>query len=164
MINRLFICFFILLSCPTEIRAQEVIASDGSFSLNSQGSLSWTLGEVVTETFSTSDNFLTQGFQQKLEGFLYIGEISFEDHIIFPNPFLSEITVSSSCSESNYQIDIYDNQTKLVYTNKFLFSVPCEQVNIDLAALPAGIYFFTVIIPDSGEKFVERIIKLKNDQ
>ena len=45
--------------------SQQVIATDGNYVAASQGSLSWTLGEVITETFSNTNGFLTQGFQQK---------------------------------------------------------------------------------------------------
>ena len=30
--------------------AQELISADGNFSVNTQGSLSWTIGEIITET------------------------------------------------------------------------------------------------------------------
>ncbi|MFU8844174.1 MAG: hypothetical protein ACNA7V_10250 [Bacteroidales bacterium] len=53
---------------PLYVSAQsvspEVIATAGDYFENSSGSLSWTLGEVMTETFSSGGNILTQGFQQ----------------------------------------------------------------------------------------------------
>lgn len=42
----------------------EVISSSGDYFEGSNGSLSWTLGEIATETFSNGNNILTQGFQQ----------------------------------------------------------------------------------------------------
>ena len=44
--------------------AQEVITTAGDYYLASSGSLSWTFGETITETFSTGINALTQGFNQ----------------------------------------------------------------------------------------------------
>ena len=53
---------------PIFISAQttspEIIASSGAYFSNASGSLSWTLGEPVTETFINGSNILTQGFQQ----------------------------------------------------------------------------------------------------
>jgi hypothetical protein len=42
----------------------QVIASSGSYFSNGSGSLSWTLGETMTETFIAGSSQLTQGFQQ----------------------------------------------------------------------------------------------------
>ena len=42
----------------------EVIASSGDYYENSNGSLSWTLGEIATETYTAGNIILTQGFQQ----------------------------------------------------------------------------------------------------
>ena len=44
----------------------EVIASSGDYYENANASLSWTLGEISTETYSAGGNILTQGFQQPI--------------------------------------------------------------------------------------------------
>jgi len=58
----LFSIFCLLLS--TSVNAQEVITTAGDYNTSSTGSLSWTLGEVITETYSDGLNALTQGFNQ----------------------------------------------------------------------------------------------------
>ena len=45
----------------------EVTASSGAYFSNATGSISWTLSEPVTETYTNGGNTLTQGFQQPLE-------------------------------------------------------------------------------------------------
>ncbi|MCD4746833.1 MAG: hypothetical protein K8R58_11100 [Bacteroidales bacterium] len=42
----------------------EVVASAGDYFEGTNASLSWTLGEIATETYSNGSNILTQGFQQ----------------------------------------------------------------------------------------------------
>ena len=42
----------------------EVLAASGDYFTSTSNSLSWTLGESVIETYSSSNNSLTQGFQQ----------------------------------------------------------------------------------------------------
>lgn len=42
----------------------EVIASSGDYYESANASLSWTMGELATETYSSGVNTLTQGFQQ----------------------------------------------------------------------------------------------------
>lgn len=44
------------------------ISSAGGYSTGTSVSLSWTLGEIATETFSNGSYILTQGFQQPVEG------------------------------------------------------------------------------------------------
>jgi len=42
----------------------EVIGSAGTFATSANGSMAWTIGEVMTETYTSADNFFTQGFHQ----------------------------------------------------------------------------------------------------
>ena len=44
--------------------SQEVIGSAGMFTTSANGSMTWTIGEVMIETYSSADNFFTQGFHQ----------------------------------------------------------------------------------------------------
>lgn len=44
--------------------SQEVIGSAGMFTASANGSMTWTIGEVMIETYSSTDNFFTQGFHQ----------------------------------------------------------------------------------------------------
>lgn len=60
----------IIILIPFFITAQsvspEVISSSGDYYEGANGSLSWTLGEIATETFSSGNVILTQGFQQPI--------------------------------------------------------------------------------------------------
>ncbi len=44
--------------------ATDVIGSAGTFATSTGGSMAWTIGEVMIETYSSSVNFFTQGFHQ----------------------------------------------------------------------------------------------------
>jgi len=44
----------------------EVVSSAGDYFEGTNASLSWTLGEIATETYSNGTNILTQGFQQPI--------------------------------------------------------------------------------------------------
>jgi hypothetical protein len=41
---------------------QQVIASAGNYFSNASGSISWTMGEPVIESYTASGSILTQGF------------------------------------------------------------------------------------------------------
>ena len=60
----------ITLLVPILINAQsvspEVISSSGDYFEGPNASLSWTLGEIATETFTSGNIILTQGFQQPI--------------------------------------------------------------------------------------------------
>lgn len=72
--------------------AQEVIASGGDYFETANGSISFTIGEVVIETIENGENCLTQGFQQStLSIFAGIDENPVEEPkgkrmIVYPNP------------------------------------------------------------------------------
>lgn len=53
-------CLFVF----SQSLSPEVISSSGDHFQNAGGSISWTLGETVTETFTGASIVLTQGFQQ----------------------------------------------------------------------------------------------------
>lgn len=50
--------------CAAQSIEREVVASSGDYFENANFSLSWTIGEIATETYTGIDNILTQGFQQ----------------------------------------------------------------------------------------------------
>jgi len=62
------ILIFVIFSASTVCLAQsierDVVASSGDHYENQNISLSWTLGEIATETYSNGNIVLTQGFQQ----------------------------------------------------------------------------------------------------
>jgi len=66
------VLFILLNSISLSLFAQTlsptVISSGGGYSTGSTVSLSWTLGELATETFINGSYILTQGFQQPVEG------------------------------------------------------------------------------------------------
>jgi hypothetical protein len=64
----LWVCVLAAAELQAQSLSQSVIASAGDYSSSSSASLSWTLGEICTETFSNGGYVLTQGFQQPVEG------------------------------------------------------------------------------------------------
>lgn len=58
--------FFIPFMIVAQSVSPEVISSAGDYYENSNGSLSWTLGEIATETYTAGNIILTQGFQQPI--------------------------------------------------------------------------------------------------
>ena len=67
---------------------QQVISSAGNPFENSCGSISFTLGESITSTLSTSASILTQGFHQTKLVITDYQEVRSPDNniVVFPNP------------------------------------------------------------------------------
>jgi len=74
--------------CCTSVYSQQVISTAGANSQTASGGISYTIGECVTETFTTSGATLTQGIQQTIITVTGINTIINLGYSItaFPNP------------------------------------------------------------------------------
>lgn len=63
-----FLSSVIICSAQAQSLSPTVISSSGGYFTGAGGSLSWTLGEIATETLINGGYILTQGFQQPVEG------------------------------------------------------------------------------------------------
>lgn len=89
------------------VRAQsftpDVIGSAGTFATSASGSMSWTIGEVMTETYSSAGNFFTQGFHQPDTSFVIsVIENSQPNISVYPNPIIDNVVIDFSASSGNY--------------------------------------------------------------
>jgi len=155
-----FVSLSIVMLSVGQLHAQEVIASDGNFATTVDGSLSWTLGEIVTETF-TLTNHLTQGFQQNYEDLVSIDELGQEIVFsVFPNPFQGEITLQVSDALPDYQIKVLDYQSKILFERQIFFSPGVEKISIDLSNLSEGYYLLVLEVPAQHIQTIRSIVKV----
>ena len=141
--------------------SQSVVSTDGGFSLVPSGSLSWTLGEIVTETFEDQSLYLTQGFQQVYLGTAGSSSLLLQENIsIYPNPFSSLINISGEDISSTFILTIHDSQLRLVFETEFSFPSAYEPIVIPLLTLSNGIYILSIKNKNRNDLFHKRIIKL----
>ena len=119
--QRLYAVFILIISFSTSFYSQDldhfVIGTDGGYARNNQFSLSYTIGEVVTDLGRDTVNNvdLTQGFQQS-----YISIVSVEDHdldidiMIYPNPAVDYLNVIVSNIDKANNYFMYDMSGKLI--------------------------------------------------
>lgn len=69
----IFVSILIHLVCYSQTIERDVVCNSGDHFENPEASISWTLGEVATETYSSGNIILTQGFQQSVEGIIISG-------------------------------------------------------------------------------------------
>jgi hypothetical protein len=139
---------------------QEVIATSGGYNVNSNISLSWTLGETIIPTLRSQDGslILSHGFQQKL--LVTAIEETFSDLVkikVFPNPASDAINIQfDSPVNDEIIVDILDTQGRLLKSDKIEPASLEKQIN--LQDLPGGIYYFR--LSDDKNRNVYKVVKL----
>ncbi len=123
----------------------DVIASSGEFFSNSSSSISWTLGECVTETFTATGNTLTQGFQQSLYVVTSINELTIEGISVkaYPNPVSDLINISVKTENSVQKpvlVMLFDSQGKILISDKF----NTDLIQLDMSHYSSGFYLLKV--------------------
>ena len=140
-----FICFLfgcIFQNTNAQSAPQAVIGSAGTFSAFASGSMAWTVGEVMTETYSPAGYFFTQGFHQPDDlNTLAVPDLPSKTISIYPNPVINNLMIDLSLTNSFYRIELFDMQGKLV--RKEL--VPSQQLVIPFYELSNGIYLLNII-------------------
>ena len=131
-----------------------VIGSDGGHAKNNQFSLSYTIGEVVTDlgrdTINNAD--LTQGFQQS-----YISIVSVEDHdfdidiSIYPNPAVDQLNVRISDIDKANSYSMYDMNGKLIRQE----AIRAKEFKIGFSSLSTGNYMLVFTDRDRRLKTIK---------
>jgi hypothetical protein len=130
--------------------SHSVIASDGGFYSFSNGSLSQTFGEIITQTTAVSTVRLTQGFQQTKPPF----EIGILEEIFgklqisfYPNPASKSVFIELKYNTHlKFQLTLIDMDGKLLL--KKTISSDLNEVNIE--SLMSGMYVVKITEPETG--------------
>ncbi|MBN2272954.1 MAG: T9SS type A sorting domain-containing protein [Bacteroidales bacterium] len=142
--------YLLLLLFPLSVLAQEVtpevIASSGDTYKTANNQISWTLGEVVIETYIAGSSVLTQGFQQP--GIMV--EVGYSDPVmqlqmnVYPVPATSYVTVEFQDTGESLSVELYNMQGGRVHAQP----VNSQRLQIDLNALPAAEYILKIVTAD----------------
>ena len=127
--------------------AQEVVSSQGETYSNANGSIDFTVGEVIINTGSNGTNDLTQGFHQTNWNFLGVEDFAPDiQATIFPNPTQDVLNIKTSVFE-NVTYTLYDAQGKLVLQN----ILSAEQTPIQVSQLAPGAYSLELIFEEGNK-------------
>lgn len=142
--HTLALCLIALVAQAQSIDRSVIATQGANFSNPIAGSIEWTLGESITETFD--DCFLTQGFQQSFEisgcGFTSAEEVPLHPELmVFPNPTNHKVNVVLTEGKLN-KVYIFDWQGKLILSKN---SDTTSQDIIDVATLPTGQYIIRIL-------------------
>jgi hypothetical protein len=139
----------------------EVIAAAGDFYKNDNYSMSWTMGECVTETFSSAQNTLTQGFQQSSYTITAINRLTTADITVnaFPNPVIDYITIQVKAADGSqpcYSFELFDVEGKLLLNQK----LEENSRQFDMSVYRNGTYLLRVYNPEKN--MIQNFKILKN--
>lgn len=134
--------------------SQEVISTQGDHFSNSTGSVSYTIGEVITNTVSNGTNDITQGFHQskwKLTGILdFASDI---EVLVYPNP-MEQVLNIKTLTFDGIHFELYDAQGKLIKQDHLI----AEQTSINVEQLAPGSYSLN-LLSESNPIKVFKLIK-----
>ncbi len=153
----LFAALLISMAANSQSLAPEVFASSGDYFTGANIKLNWTLGEMVTETYTSSGNFLTQGFHQSNYEVAAIDETEENNLIVvYPNPFTDMLLVNTG-NLKGLNLMVHDLQGK----NLMEKNIKKSNVQLDFSAFSPGIYFIKVC---KNEKIIKtfKVQKINN--
>jgi hypothetical protein len=94
----------------------EVIASAGEHFDNGTTQLSWTLGEVVIDTYDNGTNILTQGFHQTQLTVTSVEESLSDVRMnMYPNPTSEFLNIELGNNEKDINLQLFDMSGKLIH-------------------------------------------------
>jgi type IX secretion system substrate protein len=134
---------FILIVIPFSVFGQsierEVIAGAGDYFESISMNISWTLGELAIETFTSDNLTLSQGFQQGDLSVTAIPGPLLEFQLkVYPNPVVDILIVETKKLDVFYQL--IDASGK-VLENGFFSS---DSNELDFTSIPGGVYFLQI--------------------
>lgn len=131
--KKISIALFSLITSISFAQEQNVLGNSGGYTESANGSITWTVGEVVITTIESPDNHVTQGFNQSNINFVSVEDLSEKITLtVFPNPTTDYINVEAS---KKTKMSIYDS------SGKFVKSVSVEKEDqVDLSELTSGTY------------------------
>ncbi|MBN2349373.1 MAG: T9SS type A sorting domain-containing protein [Bacteroidales bacterium] len=136
----------------------EIISSSGDDNQGTEVSLSWTIGECLTESYTSGEYILNQGFQQSFYQINTLEEnLSTDQSIrVYPVPTSDYIQVELKIEDwSHLKISLFNLEGKLILSHEA--NGPTSSIN--LQHLPPSEYILNVVDPKNNILKSVKIIK-----
>lgn len=138
----------------------EVTASAGEHFAGANAQLSWTIGELMVETYMMGSSQLTQGFHQTNLIVTAVGDIAESFQVsVFPNPTIDVLNIKWSEVSGPLTLSLYDVTGKQLLSQQALDQTMSKTV--DLSTYAAGSYFLQLINQESKTIKTFKILKVK---
>lgn len=133
--------------CWAQVTAPlQVVAPCGGESQNGAYTMTWTIGEQVTDTLVSDSTFMIVGFHQPRNLVVSVVEISQKDVkvVVYPNPTASSATLEVADNQFPLYYRVVTMDGKIVHDTQ---SIAQQKTTIDMQGVAVGIYF--LILTDS---------------
>jgi hypothetical protein len=139
------VLFASIISFSVNVFSQEVISIQGDSYIDSNASIDFSIGEVMTNTETDGTNDLTQGFHQTNWSFVSIlNHVPSYEATIYPNPAENFLNIQTSLYEDVSYV-LYDEMGKLILQGRLL----SEKTSLEVNQLATGRY--SLILSNSKE-------------
>jgi len=146
LFNPSFIAFFVF-AFWLNLNAQESVNSGGGDASGSNGSVAFTVGQVVYTTSISSSGAVAHGVQQPFEIFSLssVNHVAVSGILVFPNPTDNFLTlIFEGTEELTSKVVLSDLQGRILQQ----LSITSHQTRIELADFPPAVYFLNVYSAD----------------
>ena len=149
--------FFLLSIIPFFVNTangQELISSSGDYYETSELSLEWSIGEIMTETFTEGSLILTQGLHQSYFTITALDELppTLSNISVYPNPATQYFYINTSQTDLKYTIT--DIAGKIIAQDNVN-----GKTKVNISNYTNNIYFLNIIEKDNTSKKTFKIIK-----
>jgi hypothetical protein len=143
---RLTFLFFLLLTSSGQLTfAQQSVNAAGAESVNANGQLSFSIGEIFYISKSSSENTLSEGVQQAYNISEVAGIRSIDLNLninIYPNPSSDKLTIQLDSFIDKLTIQLTDIEGKLIANQ----SIMSDDTSIEIQNLSTGLYLLSVYV------------------
>jgi len=137
----------------------EVIASAGEHFENGSAQLSWTLGEVMIDTYDDGTNILTQGFHQTQLTITSVEETLADIRLnMYPNPTSELLNIVLGNNRTDIELQLFDMSGKLIHQAKIEANNPKYVLPMNKVA--AGNYLIQMQSVDGKFNTTHKIMKV----
>lgn len=151
----MFVCMSVL--CFGQYTSPEVLSAAGDHFGGASVQLSWTVGEIATETYNSSNKQITQGFHQSYLTIVKVVEYYDDFNLnVYPNPARHMLYIDLDKPAIDLSLTLYDGIGKPVFENSLdgIFNT-----EIDVSSLRPGLYYLHVINSSNRVNKTYKIIK-----
>jgi hypothetical protein len=142
------IACFGALSAMSQTVTPTVLSNHGGYAAAAQGSIQWTIGEPVSETYSTTSNLTTMGFHQPdVLGMANLIKQYGEGAglLVYPNPVRETLIVNFKDLEiGNYKMQLVDDLGRILFQTEKVIKEDNKLADLNLSSYAAGSYFINI--------------------
>jgi hypothetical protein len=148
--------------CGAQSLSSSVVATSGGQFSAASGSLDWTLGEIMTETYQNTNGIFTQGFQQlgaiNITG---LEEAVEKKIIVYPNPTYNELTLDfKGLDITECVVELIDLQGRKLISKPLQINAAQRQHKLSLLDIAASLYLLRIQSTNTSTEYSFRIIKI----